>query len=104
MKSLRIVVNRTEVRPHAGEAARELLPSEINEGRAQDWAVPSCVEVTLGPKLPKLCLAMVLSLNREGGLLHCDSTLEINDQGAPRAGGSRGFGGQAVHLVDSQHR
>lgn len=72
MKSLRIVVNRTEVRPHAGKAARELLPSEI-KGRAQDWAVPSCVEVTLGPKLPKLCLAMVFSLNREGGLLHCDS-------------------------------
>ena len=33
MKSLRIVVNEAEVRPHAGKAARELLPSEI-KGRA----------------------------------------------------------------------
>lgn len=73
MKSLRTVVNRTEVRPHAGKAARELLPSEI-KGRAQNWAVPSYVDMTLGPKPPKLCLAMVLSLNRAGA--YCDCTLE----------------------------
>ena len=45
--------------------------------------------MTLGPKLPKLCLAVVLSLNREGA--YRDSTLGFNDHCAP--GESRGVQG-----------